>query len=251
MSSLVIARRELLSLFLSPLAWVLLAITGFILAWIFLVQIDAFQLVQPRLKGLEGAPGLTQLVAAPTLRSAGGLVLLVLPLLTMRLLSGELRSGTFDLLQSSPVGTSGIVLGKFLGLMGFLAVLLALLAAMPLSLLAGGRLDLGQLAAGLLGLGLMLASFGAIGLFLSSLTAQPTVAAVLTYAALVFLGIVHLAAGAEGEGSELFRWISPQAHLEPLLGGNVRSGDLIFYLLAIATSLALAIRRLELRRTEG
>jgi ABC-2 type transport system permease protein len=208
-------------------------------------------LVQPRLKALEGAPGLTDLVAAPLLGTAAGITLLVTPLLTMRLFAEERRSGTFDLLQSSPVSALAVVAGKYIALLAFMALILTLAAAMPLSLLAGGDLDLGQLGAGVLGLGLMLASFAAIGLFVSTLTAQPGVAAVVTYGVLLFFLIVHAAGSGAEDGSAVFRLLSLQAHLANLLEGLVRTGDLAFYLLLVAVSLTLAVRRLELLRTEG
>jgi ABC-2 type transport system permease protein len=250
-SALVIARRELYALFLSPMAWAVLAVVTFILGWIFLVQVDAFMVVQSRLPSLEGAPGLTDLVAAPLFGTGAGVVLLIMPLLTMRLFAEERRSGTFDLLQSSPVSTLAIVLGKYLALLGFLALVLALIAAMPLSLLVGGALDGGQLAAGLLGVALMLASFAAVGLFISSLTAQPGVAAVLTYGVLLFFLIVQAAAKGEQDGGGLFEWLSMQAHFAHLLEGLVRTGDLVFYVLLTAAALTLCVRRLELMRTEG
>lgn len=248
---LAIAGRELRSLFLSPLAWSLLAVTQLILAWLFLVQIDGFVQVQPRLAGMEGAPGLTDLVAAPLLGSAATLVLLLTPLLSMRLISEEYRADTFTLLLSAPVSMTRIVLGKYLGLMGFLMLILLLSAAMPLSLLAGGSLDLGKLAAGLLGLGLVMTTVAAVGLFLSTLTPQPAVAAVGTYGVLLFLWIINLAGGSGGEGSELFRWLSLASHFDVLLGGLVRGSDLAYYLLLSTAFLILTIRRLDSRRTEG
>ena len=250
MSALVVARRELHALFLAPLAWAVLAVITFILGWIFLVQVDAFMLVQPRLKALEGAPGLTDLVAAPLFGTGAGVVLLIMPLLTMRLFAEERRSGTFDLLQSSPVSTPAVVAGKYLALLGFLLPVLLVIAAMPVSLLLGGTLDGGQLAAGLLGVALMVSSFAAVGLFVSSLTAQPGVAAVVTYGVLLFFLIVHFAAQGH-QGGGLFEWLSLQAHLSGFLEGRVRSGDLVYYLLVIAASLTLCVRRLELMRTEG
>ena len=246
---LTIASRELRSLFLSPLAWSLLAVTQFILAWLFLVQLDGFLQIQPRLAAMEGAPGLTDLVAAPLLDNAAIIVLLLVPLLAMRLISEELRSGTFSLLLSAPVSMTQIVLGKYLGLLGMLAVILMLTAAMPLSLLTGGSLDPGKLAAGLLGLGLVLAAAAAAGLFMSTLSPQPAVAAVGAYGLLLFLWLINLATGAGGEGSALFAWLSMSTHFERLLSGLVRASDLAYYLLFITGFLALAIRRLDSLRT--
>jgi len=250
MSILVIARRDLRSLFLSPLAWAALAAAVFVLAWIFLVQVDAFVALQSRLKGLQSAPGVTALVAVPVLRAAAGVALLLVPVLTMRSLSSELQSGSFDLLLSSPAGTLSIILGKYLALLGFLALFLALVGAMPLTLLEGAKLDLGHFAAAVLGLALLLACFAALGLFVSSLTAQPAMAAVMTYGLLLLLWLFGSDSAAGSLGA-ILEWVSLRSHLETLLQGLVRTSDLFFYLLASCTALALAIRRLELRRTEG
>ncbi|VAX09519.1 Gliding motility-associated ABC transporter permease protein GldF [hydrothermal vent metagenome] len=248
---LTIATRELRSMFLSPLAWSLLAVTQFILAWLFLVQIDIFMRLQSRLTGMENAPGLTDLVATPTLSNCAIIVLMLIPLLSMRLISEELRTGTFSLLLSAPVSITRIVLGKYLGLLGMLSIILLLTIAMPLSLLAGGSLDPGKLAAGLLGLALVLASTAAIGLFMSTLSSQPAVAAIGTYGLLLFLWLINLASGTDGEGSALFTWIATSTHFDHLLSGLVRSSDVAYFLLIIITFLSLAIKRLDAIRTSS
>ena len=183
MIMLTIAARELRSLFLSPLAWTLLAVVLFILAYLFMAQVDLFLQLQPRLPGMPGAPGLTEIVVAPVLGNAAFVALLILPLLTMRLFSDEMRNQTMSLLLSAPVSMTEIVLGKYLGVLGFIVILIALIALLPLSLLVGGALDMGVVLAALLGLFLLLAAFAAVGLFMSSLTAQPAVAAIATFGA--------------------------------------------------------------------
>lgn len=150
-----IAARELRSLFLSPLAWSILAVVQFILAWLFLGQLDVYIAFQSRIAMMENPPGATEVIVAPLFSSATIILLLVIPLLTMRLVSEERRSRTLPLLFSAPVSMSEIVLGKYLGLLGFLAIMLALITLMPLSLLSIGTLDFGLLASNLLGLLLM------------------------------------------------------------------------------------------------
>jgi ABC-2 type transport system permease protein len=243
-----IAARELRSLFLSPLAWSVLAVVQFILAYLFLAQVDNFMTLQPQLVGLEGAPGVTDLIVAPLLGDAAIVLLLVTPLITMRILSEERRNGTLSLLFSAPVSMTEIVLGKYLGLLGFFLILLALLLAMPLSLLAGTPLDLGKLAAGALGLGLLLAAFCAAGLYLSSLTEQPTVAAISTFGLLLLLWIIDWAGTGGAEVSGLLHYLSLLRHYEPLLRGLVHSTDILYYLLFVITFLGLSIRRLDADR---
>jgi ABC-2 type transport system permease protein len=246
-----IAGREMRSLFLSPLAWAVLAVVQFILGYMFLSQIEVFMSVQARLVGVAGAPGLTEIVVVPLLANAAIVLLLVVPMLTMRLISEERRSQTLSLLFSAPLSMTEIVMGKYLGVMGFLLIMLGMIALMPLSLLAGGNLDLSLLAAGLLGLLLLLGSFAAAGLFVSTLTAQPVVAAVATFGMLLLLWILDWSGGAaDGQLSGLFPYLSILRHYESLLKGVFDTSDVIYYLLFIGLFLILSIRRLDADRLQ-
>ena len=119
-----IAARELRSLFLSPLAWAVLAVVQFILAYIFLSQVDNYLVWQPQLAGIEGVGGVADLIIAPVFSDAAFVLLLVAPLLTMRVLSEERRNRTLTLLFSAPVSMTEIVIGKYLGVLAFFLVLL-------------------------------------------------------------------------------------------------------------------------------
>jgi len=243
-----IAAREIRSLFLSPLAWAILAVTLFILAYLFLSQIEAYILLQPRLAALQGAPGVSDIVVAPLFADAAVVLLLITPLVTMRTLSEERRSRTLSLLLSAPVSMTEIILGKYLGVLAFFLILIGLLTLMPLSLLAGTDLDLGKLAAGLLGLTLVVAAFAAIGLFMSSLTEQPTVAAVTTFGLLLLLWILDWAGNSGLDSTNLMAYLSMLRHYEPLLKGLFNSTDVAYYLLVIALFLGFSIRRLDATR---
>ena len=245
-----IAARELRSLFLSPLAWSVLAVVELIIAYLFLGQVDEYVRVQPQLAQLESAPGLTEWVAGPVFGTAAVVLLLVAPLLTMRLVSEERRSGTLPLLLSAPVSMTEIVMGKYLGVMSFFLVMVGIIALMPLSLLFGGTLDFGLLATQVLGLTLMLAAFAAAGLFMSTLTGQPTVAAVASFGILLLLWILDFAGGAAG-GDGLFAYLSLRRHHEALLKGILDTSDLAYYLLFIITFLVLSIRRLDAERLQS
>lgn len=233
-----IAAREWRGLFLSPLAWVLLAVAQGVLAWIFLLLVRDFQDLQGRLAGLENAPGITDLVAAPLFRVAAWVMLLLVPLLTMRLFSEERRTRTLDLLLSAPVGAPAIVLGKYLGVLALLLSLVVLVGLLPLSLAAGATLDYGKLLAGMLGLSLLAASAAAAGLYISTLTTQPVVAATVTLGLLLALEVVDAA-------GHLFRYLSLLRHYDALLLGLVNSADIAYYLLFATAFLGLAIRRLD------
>ena len=242
-----IAARELRSLFLSPLAWAILAVIEFILAYLFLGQLDFYVQVQPQLALNESAPGLTEVIVSPLFSNASIVLMLVVPLVTMRLVADERRGGTLPLLYSAPLSLSEIVLGKYLGLIAFLAILLATIALMPLSLLFVADLDFGLFAADLIGLALMLAAFAAAGLFMSSLTAHPAVAAITTFGLLLLLWIIDWA----GEDAHpIFAYLSLRRHYESLLRGLFDSADVIYYLLFIITFLVLTVIRLDAERLQ-
>lgn len=248
---LTIALRELKNLFLSPLAWAIMAVLQLIVAYLFLTQLDTFMLLQPRLAGIEGAPGVTDIVVAPLLQTTGFLLLLIAPAITMRVFSDERRNRTLSLLLSAPVSMTEIVLGKFLGVTLFFLLLLAMLIAMPLSLYAGTTLDAGKLAAGILGLALLLSAFSAIGVFMSSLTEQPVVAAISTLGLLILLWIVDWSGTSQEQVSVMFQYLSVKTHFESFLKGLFSTADVGYYLLLITTFLVLSIRRLDQQRLTG
>ncbi len=244
----IIALRELKSLFLSPLAWTMLAITQLILCYQFLAQLETYLQIQAKLSVLEDSPGITDLVIAPLLGGAAILLLLIVPLLTMRLISEEQKNQTLPLLFSAPVSMTEIILGKYFGILAFLFILIAMISLMPLSLLLGTAIDLGQLAAAILGLFLLLASFTAAGLYISTLSRQPAIAAVSSFGLLLFLWIINWAGStnaAQIEGSNVLVWFSLLNHFEPLLKGVFSSADITYYMLFICLFLVLGIRRLE------
>jgi ABC-2 type transport system permease protein len=243
-----IAARELKALFLSPLAWSILAVVQFILAYLFLAQIDTYMMFAPQLAGRDDAPGVTDIIVAPLFGNAAVILLLVAPLITMRVFSEERRNRTLSLLISAPVSMTEIVLGKYLGILGFFLAMLGLLAAMALSLSFGTELDLGKVASGLLGLTLLIGAFSAAGMYMSSLTEQPTIAAVSSFGLLLLLWIINWAGSSGEQVSGLFSYLSLVRHYESLLKGLFNSTDVIYYLLFILTFLVLSIQRLDANR---
>jgi ABC-2 type transport system permease protein len=244
-----IARHELRRLFLSPLAWIILAVVEFILAWMFLQLIEKFLAIQSQLLGMNGDYGVTEVVAAPLLGNTAVVLLLVVPLISMRLVTEERRNKTLPLLFSAPLSMTEIVLGKYLGLYAFLLMQLLLITLMPLSLLAGGGLDFGLLASGLLGLALLLGGFAAVGLFMSTLTQHQTVAAVSTFGMLLFFWLLDWARIGTGGGA--LPYLSLLNHTEPFLKGVFDTRDVVYHLLFIVTFLTLSVRRLDMDRLGG
>jgi ABC-2 type transport system permease protein len=245
-----IAWRELRTLFLSPLAWAILAVVQIILGFLFLARIEIVQIYAAQLAAMEDAPGVTQIIVPELLGTAAIVLLLVVPLLTMRLLAEERRNKTLTLLLSAPVSMTEIVLGKYLGALGFLGVVLLSIALMPLSLLAGGALDFGLLLSALLGLALVLASFTAVGLFVSALTQHPAVAAIATFGALLLFWVLDWS-GQGARGGGVLAYLSLFNHYRPFLEGLFDSADALYHLLLIATFLVLSIRRLDAGRLGG
>lgn len=246
-----IAIREFKNLFISPIAWALLSVFLFIMAYLFLSQLDQYLYWQPQLAGLQGAPGATDIIAAPLLQTAAFLVLWIAPALTMRTLSEEQRNGTMPLLVSSPISGTDIILGKFTGIFLFFVVLLVLLMAMPLSLYAGTAMDTGKLLSGAIGLTLLFGAFTAVGILMSSLTEQPVIAAVSTFGLLLLLWVIDWSHGSREDVSGLFEYLSLQTHLESFLRGLFSTADLVYYLLITVTALIFAIRRLDNKRLSG
>ena len=243
-----IALRELRSLFAMPSTWFVLAALQFIFAWFFLARLDAFLEVQPQLAKIANPPGVTNMVAAPMFNTVALLLMMLVPLFTMRLIAEERRNQTLALLLSSPLSGLHIVLGKFLGLLVFLAVLIAAVPLMLYTLSFGTSLDNGLLLSNILGLFLLTASYIALGLYISALTAQPVIAAIGSFAVLIGLWLADIGATAENSPGHS---ISPLHHFRNFNDGLLDSSDTAFFVLFTAVFLVLAIRRLHNNRVYG
>ena len=250
MMLITIARKELMSLVVSPSAWAVATVVQAILGYFFLIYLDYFLQIQGRLAATSNAPGATDMVVAPLFITAATVFLLVVPFLSMRLLSEEQRGKTLPLLLSAPLSMWEIVLGKFIGILGYLYLMLALTTLMPLSLLFGGGLDFGLFSAGFLGLVLLISSFAALGLFMSSLTAHPAVAAITSFGALLFLWLLELSVKS-GESSEFFVYLSMLHHYVPMMKGILNTSDILYYLLFTVLFLVLTVKHLDNRRLRG
>jgi ABC-2 type transport system permease protein len=240
-----LAGKELRSMFTSPLAWVVLAFVQLILSWIFLFRIDYFISAQAQIASTPNAPGLTEIAIVPMFGIASIVLLMSVPLLTMRLISEERRNQTMALLMAAPISMTEIVLGKYLALIAFLALISMLILMMALSVLAGGTIDFGLLIANLIGLMLLGASFAAIGLFISCLTNYPVVAAILSLGAFLGLWIMNIAAS---DPESYLNLVSLLKHFEGFMNGSIAATDLIYFSLLITTFLILSVRRLDADR---
>lgn len=243
-----IVRKELKVLFTSPLAWTLLALTQLVLTWIFLGRLDAFLEIQSQLIQIANPPGITEIIIAPVFSMAAIVLLMVTPLLTMRLLAEESRNNTLVLLLSAPVSVTDIILGKFLSLIIFFFIMIALLAALSISLLVGGTLDLGLLLTNVLGLLLIAACFVSLGLYVSSLTVHPAIAAAGALGLLLGLWVIDIVAS---DVDSIARNISLLKHYEHFNRGMIDTFSLAYFILFIVTFLVLTIHHMNGERLRG
>ncbi len=243
-----IAFRELRSLLGAPSTWFILGALQFILAWLFLSLLNSFLQKQAQLALLASAPGATASVVPPLFGVAGLLMMMLVPVFTMRLLAEERRNQTIPLLLSAPVSCTQIVLGKFIGLVLFLWLIVAGCTAMALTLMLGTPMDAGLLLANVGGLLLLTASYAALGLYVSAVTAQPIVAALGTLATLAAL---WLADSTASENYYVWNQITPTSHVHNFNAGLLSTDDVAYFLLFCAFFLMLAIRRLNNNRWYG
>ncbi len=243
-----IAMREMRSLFAMPSTWFVLAVLQFIFAWFFLARLEAFLEIQPQLAQLANPPGVTITVAAPLFNTAALLLMMLVPMFTMRLIAEERRNQTLALLLAAPLSERHIVLGKFAGLLCFLLALLTAVPLMLYTLVLGTHLDHGLLLANCIGLILLTASYVALGLYISSLTTQPIIAAIGALAVLTGLWLADIGATAADSPWHQF---SPLYHFQNFNAGLLDSRDAVFFILFTAAFLLLTMKRLHNNRVYG
>lgn len=243
-----LAMRELRSLFAMPSTWFILAALQFIFAWFFLARLEAFLEIQPQLAQLANPPGVTSTIAVPLFNTIALLLMVLVPMFTMRLIAEERRNQTLTLLLSAPLSGRHIVLGKFFGLLIFLVVLMAGVPLMIYTMDMGTDLDHGLLLSNILGLFLLTASYIALGLYISSLTTQPVIAAIGAFAVLIGLWLADI-----GAASVDSPWhsISPLNHFQNFNTGLLDSSDVTFFILFTAVFLLLTMKRLHNNRIYG
>lgn len=246
---LTIARTEARRIFVSPLAWSVLAGLQLVLGLVFWFSLLDFA---ANAGSYGDSFGVSDYIVAGTLVGFPTiLMLLVMPVMTMRLFAEERKSGSITLLFGAPVSLVELVLGKFLGLLSFVVAVIGLLTLMSLSLLPATewQLDLGRIAAGLLGLFLMLSAFGAAGLFVSSLTREPVIAAVTSLILLLVVWLIQIPASIEGMPfPAVWEYLSLMSHFDSLRRGVFDSGDVVYYVLFTTLFLWLTVQRLDMER---
>ena len=244
-----VARKELKSVFASPMGWVILSLLMFAFGTYYLNGVnDYFAVMSGAMRPAERT-GVTQFVAQTVYVLASFIMLFAVPLLSMRLISEERRSQTLPFLFSAPISLTEIVLGKFVGLVAFLSILIVFIALMLSTLNIWSDIDFGFIIANSIGLWLLVASFSALGLYFSSLTQQPVVAAILTFVALFALMILDRFFA--GDPSNTLASLSLMRHFQSFSSGLIDSGDIAYFVLFITTFLTLTVRRLDADRLRG
>lgn len=240
-----IASVEWRRIFLSPLAWAVLAVVQFIVGFVFINL-----LLQYASSGSQSPDiGVSDVVAGSLYGFSTVMLLLIMPLMTMRLFAEERKTGSITLLFSAPVSLIEIVLGKFLGVLGFVFAVIVLMALMPISLAWSTNLDWGRVAAGLLGLFLLMMSFAAAGIFVSSCTREPTIAAVGSFGLLLVIWLINVVAYNDSiPFHDAFAYLSLIDHFESLRRGVFATADVVYYLLFSALFLWLTVLRLDVER---
>jgi|SRR5450830_8201 ABC-2 type transport system permease protein len=244
-----VARKELKSMFASPMGWVILSLLMFAFGTYYLNGVnDYFSVMSGAMRPAERT-GVTQFVGQMVYGFASFMVLFAVPLLSMRLISEERRSQTLPFLFSAPISLTEIVMGKFLGLVAFLGILVVFIGAMLSTLNIWSDIDFGFILANSIGLLLMVASFSALGLYFSSLTQQPVVAAILTFVAL--FALMFLDRFFAGDPSNTLASLSLTRHFQSFSGGLIDTADIAYFGLFILTFLTLTVRRLDADRLRG
>ncbi len=182
-------------------------------------------------------------------RWLGLILVFALPALTMGLLAEEKRTGTIELLITMPVTEAQVILGKFLGVLGLYAVLLALTVAYPISVSTLGNLDWGPVWSGYLGLFLQGSAVLAIGLMASSWTSNQLIALFVALTLSVFFWVIDkFLALLPTNAASALEWLSFDYHFQSMSRGVIDLRDVLFFFSVTVFALALAFRALESRR---
>ena len=251
-----IYKKELRLYFTSPVAYVLLTIF-LLIAGYFFYSIFAFFTRASMQAAMNPQMGrdlnVTESVLRPLFANLSVILLLLMPLLTMRLFAEERRAGTIELLLTYPVRDGAVLVGKYLAAFTVYVVMIAGTLLYPLLLvIVRATPEWGPLATGYLGLLLMGAMFLAVGVFASSLTENQIVAAIVTFGLLLMFWIIGWTAEIVGGPlGTVLTHLSILEHNDTFAKGVLDTKDIIYYINFTALALFLTLRSLEARRWSG
>jgi ABC-2 type transport system permease protein len=248
---LTIAGRELRSYFTSPVAYVLLAAFLALAGYFFYALLIAFNQtlqIYSMMRNPEMLQrfNLNEMVIRPLLHNMSVLLVFIVPAITMRMFPDEKRAATYELLLTSPVRVSEIVLGKYLGGLVLVLLMVALSGFFGMLLTIYGNPELPMMLAGYAGLALMAIAFLTIGTLISALTDNMVIAFVgALFALLVLYTVGWLGETVPGVAGSLIQYASITEHFQEMTKGIIDTKDLVYFLTLVVVGLFLTQRSVE------
>ncbi len=243
-----ICRKELGTYFASPIAYLLLTMFGVIFGFFFFNALGYFVMagMEMQLRGETMPMNVNEQIIRPLLSNVGVISLFFIPMITMRLFAEEKRSGTIELLATSPVRDVEVILGKWFAALILYACLLLFTALNFAFLFLYGNPDWKPLAVGYLGLLLQGGLLLAIGTFISTLTRNQIIAGAATFGVCILLWVFEWVSGYESATwATVLAYLSVITHFESFARGVIDSKDVIFYLTGIFLGLFITARSME------
>src|SRR6202044_1277539 len=247
-NTLIIWRKELHSYFTSPIAYLLLTMFALIFGFFFWNSLGYFVLMgmESQMRGQMMPMNLNEMVIRPLLSNVGVIGLFFIPMITMRLFAEEKRSGTIELLATSPIRDIEVIIGKWLSALILYGVLLLFSAINFAFLFRYGNPDWKPLAIGYLGLLLQAGGLLAIGTFISSLTKNQIIAGAATFGVCLLLWVLEWVSGYEtATWAKVLAYCSVITHFDSFSKGVLDTKDAVFYLSVIFLGLFLTSRSME------
>ncbi len=248
-------KKEIRLYFGSPIAYVVFAIFALVAGWFFYNVFAFYTLLslQAAMNPMAARDlSVGEGVLRPLFQNISVIMLLMMPILTMRLFAEEKKSGTLELLLTYPVRDGEVLAGKYGAALAIFLGMLSLTLVYPALTAWTVRLEWGPLVTGYLGLVLQGAAFIAAGILISSLTENQIVAAVATFGTLLFFWVVGWAADSAGATvGRVLAHLSLTEHFDSFAKGVIDTRDVIYYLNFTLLSLFLTLRSLESKRWRG
>jgi len=248
-----ICKRELLSFFVSPIAYFVITgftlLVGFFFFNYFSLFLRMYQMAPYlQMRGMP-LPNLNQTIVEGVYQTMLVILVFLVPLLTMRIIAEDKRRGTFELLLTSPVSVSEIVFGKFLSLAVIIFAMLSISFIFPLLLILYGSPEVPPIISGFVGVLLCTLGFASIGMAVSSFTENQIVAGVSSMVTLLLLYVIQAPAESlSGTAAEVFRYLSPVDQVQDYVRGVVTLKSTVYFLSMIVLGLFLSQRALDALR---
>ena len=248
MNTLTIARKELNSYFRSPIAYGVMAFFALIAGYFFYASVLYFvrRGIESSMMGQSFPMDMNEFVIRPFFSNVGVIALFLIPMITMRLFAEEKRTGTIELLLTSPLRDMETIMGKWLGAMALYTSMLLISALSMALLFAYGHPDWKPIVVGYLGLLLQGGALLAIGTFISNCTKNQIVAGVAGFAVCLMLWILNWVTEFDsGAVSKVVSYLAVTSHFDSFSKGVLDSKDIIYYVSVIFIGLFLTARSME------